>query len=90
MTTTTSTEQRPAVQAPLVLRREEGGVVTLTLNRGDRFNPLSAEMISAIETELDAVGAERTARVVVLAATGHGFYAGHDLKEMRAHSSDEA
>ncbi len=90
MTTTTSTEQQPSVPAPLVLRREEGGVVTLTLNRGDRFNPLSAQMIAAIEAELDAVGADRTARVVVLAAAGRGFCAGHDLKEMRAHSSDEA
>jgi enoyl-CoA hydratase/carnithine racemase len=90
MTTTTSTEQRPSVQAPFVLRREEGGVVTLTLNRGDRFNPLSAEMIAAIEANLDAVGADRTARVVVLAAAGRCFCAGHDLKEMRAHSSDEA
>jgi enoyl-CoA hydratase/carnithine racemase len=90
MTTTTSTEQRPSVQAPFVLWREEGGVVTLTLNRGDRFNPLSAEMIAAIEANLDAVGADRTARVVVLAAAGRCFCAGHDLKEMRTHSSDEA
>ena len=77
-------------EAPLVLKRSEGGVVTLTLNRGQRYNPLSSEMIAALEGELDRVAKDETARVVVLAGAGKGFSAGHDLKEMRAHSSDEA
>ena len=76
-------------QPPLVARKDDGGVVTLTLDRGDRFNPLSSEMILALEARLDEVAAERTARVVVLAAAGRGFCAGHDLKEMRAHSGDK-
>lgn len=76
-------------ESPLVTRSDDGGVVTLTLNRGERFNPLSSEMILALEARLDEVGADRTARVVVLAAAGRGFCAGHDLKEMRAHSSDK-
>ena len=75
---------------PLVTRQRAGGVVTLTLNRGERFNPLSSEMIAAIEAELDAVGRDEAARVVVLAGAGRGFCAGHDLKEMRAHADDEA
>jgi len=79
-----------AGEAPFVLRRDEGGVVTLTLNRGERFNPLSTEMIAALERELDALRADRTARVVVLAGAGRGFCAGHDLKEMRAHSADSS
>jgi enoyl-CoA hydratase/carnithine racemase len=74
---------------PLVARSDEGGVVTLTLNRGDRFNPLSSEMILALEARLDEVGADRSARVVVLAGAGRGFCAGHDLKEMRAHAGDK-
>ena len=78
------------VEAPLVTRQDEGGVVTLTLNRGDRFNPLSTTMIAALEAQLDAVAADRTARVVVLAGAGRGFCAGHDLKEMRARSDDKA
>ena len=77
-------------EAPYVLRQGDGGVVTLTLNRGERFNPLSLPMIAAIERELDAVAADRTVRVVVLAGAGRGFCAGHDLKEMRAHSDDKA
>ncbi len=75
---------------PLVVSRREGGVVRLTLNRGSRFNPLSLEMIAAIQAELDAIAADPGARVVVLAAEGRGFSAGHDLKEMRAHAGDEA
>ncbi|HTS82357.1 MAG TPA: enoyl-CoA hydratase [Myxococcaceae bacterium] len=84
------TASERAAEAPLVLRRDDGGVVTLTLNRGERFNPLSAPMITALEKELDAVREDRTARVVVLAGAGKGFCAGHDLKEMRAHSDDRA
>jgi len=85
-----NTSERAAAETPLVLRRDEGGVVTLTLNRGERFNPLSSAMVAALERELDAVGADRTARVVVLAGAGRGFCAGHDLKEMRAHSDDRS
>jgi enoyl-CoA hydratase/carnithine racemase len=81
---------RPGGEAPCVTRRDEGGVTTLTLNRGERFNPLSLEMIAAIERELDAVAADRTIRAVVLAGAGRGFCAGHDLKEMRAHAGDKA
>jgi enoyl-CoA hydratase/carnithine racemase len=83
-------DAKPGSEAPYVLRKDEGGVTTLTLNRGDRFNPLSLEMIAAIERELDAIAAERTIRAVVLAAAGRGFCAGHDLKEMRAHAGDKA
>jgi enoyl-CoA hydratase/carnithine racemase len=75
---------------PLVLSNREGGVVRLTLNRANRFNPLSLEMIAAIQAELDAIAGDPAARVVVLAAEGRGFSAGHDLKELRAHAGDEA
>src|SRR5262249_23055964 len=75
---------------PLVLSRREGGVVTITLNRGERFNPLSSDMIAALQREIEAIAADREARVVVLAAQGRGFSAGHDLKEMRAHAGDKS
>lgn len=80
---------KSAVDAPWVLRSDAGGVVTLTLNRGERLNPLSQAMLTALQVELDAVAADAAVRVVVLAAAGKGFCAGHDLKEMRAHP-DEA
>jgi enoyl-CoA hydratase/carnithine racemase len=64
-------------------------VATLTLNRPERFNPLSSDMIGAIHAELDAIANNRSVRVVILAAEGKGFCAGHDLKEMRAHTGDK-
>lgn len=75
---------------PFVLRSDDDGVATLTLNRGERFNPLSSAMIAALDAELERLSGDTSARVVVLAATGKGFSAGHDLKEMRAHAGDKA
>ena len=73
---------------PLVLHsRDERGVVTLTLNRPQAFNALSEAMLAALQAQLDALAQDDTARVVVLAAAGKAFCAGHDLKEMRAEPS---
>jgi enoyl-CoA hydratase/carnithine racemase len=77
------------IDSPLVVRTDAGPVITLTLNRGDRMNPLSSEMIAALSVELASVAKDATARVVVLAAAGKGFCAGHDLKEMRARAGDD-
>jgi enoyl-CoA hydratase/carnithine racemase len=74
---------------PLVLTTGENGVTTLTLNRPQRFNPLSSEMIAAIQAKLEAIASDASVRVVILAAEGKGFCAGHDLKEMRAHTDDK-
>lgn len=75
---------------PFVRTARANGLATLTLNRPERFNALSTQMIAALQTELDAIAADRTVRVVVIAAEGRGFCAGHDLKEMRAHAADKA
>ena len=74
----------------LVRRESADGIVRLTLTRGDRYNPLSRDMIAALQAELDAMAEDVTARVVVLAAEGRGFCAGHDMAEMRAHTDDPA
>jgi enoyl-CoA hydratase/carnithine racemase len=78
------------METPLVLRTDQGAVRTLTLNRGERFSPLSSAMIAALQAELDAAAADESIRAIVLAALGRGFCAGHDLKEMRAHAGDPA
>ena len=44
-------------------------------------------MLAALQAEIDAVAVDETARVVVIAAEGKAFSAGHDLKEMRAEPS---
>lgn len=74
----------PSQGVPCVLKSTLDGVITLTLNRGDKFNPLSEEMMCALQAELDAAALDESARVVVLAAAGKAFCAGHDLKQMRA------
>jgi enoyl-CoA hydratase/carnithine racemase len=65
------------------------GVVVLTLNRPDAFNALSEDMLSALQAEFDQLAQDHTARVVIIAANGRAFCAGHDLKEMRAEPSTE-
>ena len=73
---------------PLVLKQTDPrGVLTLTLNRPDAFNALSEAMFAALQAELDAAASNDAVRVVVLAAAGKAFCAGHDLKEMRGERS---
>ena len=73
---------------PLVCRAKDArGVITLTLNRPQAFNSLSEAMLEALQRELDAIAKDETARVVVVAAAGKAFCAGHDLKEMRSQPS---
>ncbi|VVE05168.1 enoyl-CoA hydratase [Pandoraea anhela] len=83
--------QATAAPEPLVcVSRADGalaGVVTLTLNRPRHFNALSEAMLDALQGALDDVARDDSARVVVLAAAGPAFCAGHDLKEMRAEPS---
>jgi enoyl-CoA hydratase/carnithine racemase len=75
-------------EEPVVLRRQdERGVVTLTLNRRHAFNALSEAMLAALHREFEAIAEDESVRVVVLAAEGKAFCAGHDLKEMRAKPS---
>ena len=74
-----------AAVAPYILTHTENGICRLTLNRGDRYNPLSRAMITALQSEVTRMGADSAIRCVVLAAEGKGFCAGHDLKELRAH-----
>ncbi len=76
--------------APYVLQTRHGAVARLTLNRGNRFNPLSLDMIRALDATLQEIAKDSGVRVVILAAEGKGFCAGHDLKEMRAHAGDPA
>ena len=60
------------------------GVHTLTLNRPGVFNALSEEVLAGLQLALDAVTLDGSARVVVIAAQGKAFCAGHNLKDMRA------
>jgi enoyl-CoA hydratase/carnithine racemase len=73
---------------PLLLTSQDArGVVTLTLNRPQAFNSLSEAMLDALQAELDRLATDETVRVLVIAAAGKAFCAGHDLKEMRTEPS---
>ena len=77
-------------EEPVLLRSQDArGVVTLTLNRPHAFNALSQATLTALQRELDVIAQDESVRVVVLAAEGKAFCAGHDLKEMRAAPSLE-
>jgi enoyl-CoA hydratase/carnithine racemase len=69
---------------PLVLRRDFGNVATLTMDRPQNRNALSAAMIKALREEIGAAGSDPGVHVIVLAGNGPAFSAGHDLREIQA------
>jgi enoyl-CoA hydratase/carnithine racemase len=68
----------------ILLREESAGVCTLTMNRPAQMNLLTSEMLSALQSAFEHISKDQDVRVVILAAAGKGFCAGHDLKEIRA------
>jgi enoyl-CoA hydratase/carnithine racemase len=89
MTTAAEPLVRSDPDPPVRRDRDARGVLILTLNRAQAFNALSEAMLGAMQRELDAIASDEAVRVVVLAAEGRAFCAGHDLKEMRARPSLE-
>ena len=78
----------PEANDPYLLKAIDArGVVTLTLNRPRTLNALSDGMLHALQAELDALAGDASARVLILAAAGNAYCAGHDLNEMRAKPS---
>jgi enoyl-CoA hydratase/carnithine racemase len=80
-------EARTVAEPYVLNERDERGVATLTLNRPQQFNALSAEMMTALQAELDALARDDSARVIVLAARGKAFCPGHDLKQLKSKPS---
>lgn len=68
-----------------LLEQREGAVAILTLNRPERRNALSGELIGALADALDGLATARDIRAIILRAKGPAFCAGHDLQEMTAH-----
>ena len=73
----------------VLLRTDEGGIATLTLNRPKAFNALSEELLAALQMQLETISNDSSVRVVVIAGRGDAFCAGHDLKQMRENPSRE-
>jgi enoyl-CoA hydratase/carnithine racemase len=73
-----------------LLRHDQDGVATLTLNRPKARNALSLGLIEALEGALADIERDPSIRVVVIAGAGPGFCSGHDMREMRATPVREA
>ena len=84
-----ATPQSAESPQPLLLRHDEAGVATLTLNRPAQFNSLSEELLTDLQAALDQIAEDRQVRAVVIAGAGKAFCSGHDLKQMRANHSKE-
>ncbi|WP_417514440.1 enoyl-CoA hydratase [Marinobacter sp.] len=67
----------------LARNTDDNGITTITLNQPDRRNSLSMGMLDALSEALASIAADEATRVVVIAAAGKVFCAGHDLKEIR-------
>jgi len=67
----------------ILLRHHDNGVETLTLNRPQQRNALSVDLMAALQTALDDIRNDANIKVVVIAANGPAFCAGHDLREVR-------
>ncbi len=81
----------PQIQEDSELIRTDGdGIARLTLNRPTAGNSLSTGLMALLQGELDNIRSDKNVRVVVIAATGRLFCAGHDLKEIRANPSRAA
>lgn len=86
MTAQTATVTTAAPE--VLLRRLDGGILRLTMNRPSQRNALSEALIAALQTAIDEAAVDNAVRVLVIAAEGPVFSAGHDLKEITARRSD--
>ena len=79
----TITQKYDAVDL-LQIEHEPDGILRLTLNDPARRNALSEAMLDRLGAAFADAAADARVRVIVLAANGPAFCAGHDLKEMTA------
>jgi enoyl-CoA hydratase/carnithine racemase len=68
----------------ILLRQDADAISTLTLNRPAARNALSMGLMQALDDALQSIAEDAAIRVVILAANGPAFCAGHDLRELRA------
>ncbi|NBN78155.1 enoyl-CoA hydratase [Microvirga tunisiensis] len=84
MTASASASSASSAPRPPVGKLLHKGVLRLVLQRPEKMNALSREMMDALAAELTLAGQDPEVRVVLLGAEGKVFCAGHDLKELTA------
>ena len=73
----------------LVTINEKDAVLFVTLNRPERRNPLSSDMIAALSAAIEAGNEDPKTRVIVIKAVGPAFSSGHDLRETRRRDEED-
>lgn len=74
----------------VLLKEEDSGVVTLTLNRPQVMNSFNFELLHALQEQVNAVRFDRDVRVVIITGAGEkAFCSGADLKERATLSPDQ-
>src|SRR6516225_10013370 len=84
------TSQSAALNEPILLRQDRDGISTVTLNRPQARNAISIALMEELSAALATLARDPTVKVVILAAAGPAFCAGHDLKELRSLPRREA
>ncbi|MYI88945.1 MAG: enoyl-CoA hydratase [Gammaproteobacteria bacterium] len=74
---------------PLLYREDFDSITRITLNRPQKYNPLSRDMLAQLQSTFDEIASDESVRVIILAAKGKAFSAGHDLHEMLNHSDSD-
>jgi len=72
-----------------ILVESVGSVAVVTLNRPEKRNALSLDVMRELIAAFEAIGADRSVKVAILRGIGPVFSAGHDLREMLARSVEE-
>jgi enoyl-CoA hydratase/carnithine racemase len=83
--TETSSSSSTTEGEPVLLAEDLGPVRRLTLNRPQRLNALSHDLVETLSEALARAAADDAVRVVILAGSGRAFCAGYDLKEEAEH-----
>jgi enoyl-CoA hydratase len=78
-------ERNKQQSLPVLLREDRGAVSILTLNRPEKLNALSNELISAIMDALDSIELDHAIRAIVVTGTGRAFSSGADIAAFQRH-----
>jgi enoyl-CoA hydratase/carnithine racemase len=82
-------ESQVETNESILLYSVQDNICTLTLNRPQRYNALSEDLLSALAKQLDSIAKDPAIHVVILAANGKAYCPGHDLKQMRANHDEK-
>lgn len=74
---------------PVLLIERRGAVAALTLNRPDRINALTPELLDALRAAIDESVADRTVRSIIITGAGRGFCSGADIVDFAALPPDQ-